>query len=112
MAAFSSYSPLSSFEEVDWRGVAYEGWDTASLSIDGRVDEDSPGIGKDMGGFSEVLEVGGDSRRCFSAMAETAASTFFSNSSSDMVRVVRSMFSMNWIAPIYQSSQQAVSLAV
>lgn len=35
-------------------------------------------------------------------MAETAASTFFSNSSSEMVSDERSMFSMNWIAPICQ----------
>lgn len=99
MAAFSSYSPLSSLE-VDWRGV-YEERVIASLSIDGLVDDDdSPKPASDCGGFSEVAEVGGDSRRCFSAMAETAASTFFSNSSSEIVSVVRSMFSMNWTAPI------------
>lgn len=98
MAAFSSYSPLSSLE-VDWRGV-YEERVTASLSMDGLVDEDSPNPARDCGGFSAVAEVGGDSSRCFSAMAETAASTFFSNSSSEIVSVVRSMFSMNWTAPI------------
>lgn len=38
-------------------------------------------------------------------MAETAASTFFSNSSSVMVSVVRSIFSMNWTAPIYATDQ-------
>lgn len=94
MAAFSSYSPLSSLEGVDFRG-AYDGWATASLSIDGLADEASPREPNECGDFSDVVEVGGDSSRCFSAMAETAASTFFSNSSSVMVSVVRSMFSMN-----------------
>lgn len=37
----------------------------------------------------------GDMAWCFSAIAETAASTFFSNSASVIVKEVRSMFSMN-----------------
>lgn len=41
------------------------------------------------------------SKEFLSAIAETAASTFFSNSSSVIVRLVRSRFSMNWIAPIW-----------
>lgn len=103
MAAFSSYSPLSSFDDVERRSV-YEDCETvrdmASLSMDGLVDDASPRLPKDCGGLSVVAEVGGDSKRCFSAMADTAASTFFSNSSSDIVSVVRSMFSMNCMAPI------------
>ena len=46
-------------------------------------------------GFSWKLS---DSRFC-SAMAETAASTLVSNSSSLTVRLVRSRVSMNWMAP-------------
>lgn len=37
----------------------------------------------------------GISSLCRSAMTETAASTFFSNSSSEIVKEVRSRFSMN-----------------
>lgn len=44
----------------------------ASLSIDGLVEEDSSMQSSDCGRFSEVAEGGDDSRRCFSAMAETA----------------------------------------
>lgn len=39
-----------------------------------------------------------------SAIADTAASTFRSNSSSETVNDVRSRVSMNWIAPDYAYS--------
>ena len=49
-------------------------------------------------GVDGLLETtGADSR---SAMADTAASTFFSKSSSEMLSTVRSIFSINWMAPI------------
>lgn len=100
MAAFSSLLEKSppSFEEVDRRGVP-----EASTSRDGLAEDGSPAVAarRLAGNFSDDEERRGDSSRCFSAMADTAASTFCSNSSSVMVRVVRSMFSMNWIAPIY-----------
>ena len=103
MAAFSSlplYSPpLSggSFGEAGWRGLTGR-----SMSREGRVEEGPDPLKFGSLSFSESGGGGGggDWERCFSAMAETAASTFCSNSSSVMVSVVRSMFSMNWMAPI------------
>jgi len=52
--------------------------------------------------FSESFTGGWDrvsSAWCFSAIADTAASTLSSKSLSDMVRLVRSKFSMNCTAP-------------
>jgi hypothetical protein len=90
IAAFSSItSPLSSsFDAIDSRGTE------ASPSIEGHG-VTSVRLIVD---FSDNC-VGGDppatSTWCFSAMVDTAASTFFSNSSSEMVKLVRSRFSIN-----------------
>jgi hypothetical protein len=63
---------------------------------------DGPVAGLSGNGFIGVGgEAAASSMRCFSAMADTAASTFFSKSSSDIVNVVRSRFSMNCTAPSY-----------
>lgn len=90
IAAFSSKpSPLSySLEDVDFRGM-----------------EDSPSIeclgvtsGRLRDDFSEKWvdkEASAFAAWCFSAMAETAASTLCSKSSSEIVRLVRSKFSIN-----------------
>lgn len=56
---------------------------------------EAPGVMDRLGGFSSKGSV---SRFC-SAIAETAASTLRSNSSSLTVMLVRSKVSMNWIAP-------------
>jgi hypothetical protein len=97
MAAFSSSPSLLSFsfEEVDFRGVE------DSPSIDCR-EVTSALLGP---AFSENwLDRGSSavSAWCFSAIAETARSTFRSNSSSEIVNVVRSKFSMNCTAPSFQ----------
>ena len=92
MAAFSSTSGLSfSIEDVDFRG------------FDGSPSVECRGVtsGRLRADFSDNCVGGGASSTCacFSAMAKTAASTFFSNSSSEIVNVVRSRFSMNCTAP-------------
>lgn len=61
-------------------------------------------VSADARGVAWALDVS-DSAFIFScAIADTAASTFFSNSSSLTVKLVRSRVSMNWIAPDYTPS--------
>lgn len=47
-----------------------------------------------------------------SAIADTAASTFLSNSSSLTVKLVRSSVSMNWIAPDYANALDPASYII
>jgi len=99
IAAFSSLppSPASvSYDEVDLLGVE----DSPSTDFR-RFVSDGPVAGFSGNGFVGVGEAAASSMRCFSAMADTAASTCFSKSSSDIVNVVRSRFSMNCTAPSY-----------
>jgi hypothetical protein len=99
MAAFSSIpSPLSvSFDEVDLRGVEDSPSAERRCVTSGRLNADFSDTWTRGGG-----EGGGASLAwCFSAMADTAASTLTSNSSSEIVKEVRSKFSINCTAPIY-----------
>jgi len=100
IAAFSSDpSPLSvSYDDVDFRVIEDSPSPDRRWVISGRLKVDFSG------GCTGEGETGrgASAASCFSAIAETAASTLTSNSSSEMVKVVRSKFSMNCIAPIYQ----------
>lgn len=104
LRAFSSGPSLAlSYEEVDLRGIE------DSASIECRVIT-SGRLGAD---FSESLTGGREwcsSAWCFSAIADTAASTLSSNSLSVMVSVVRSKFSMNCMAPDYYSVSTMLGL--
>lgn len=82
------------------------GVDRSPPSIDGREPPASPAGGGTFSPNVACCVMTGDVRQCFSAMAETAASTFLSNSSSDMVSDERSMFSTNWTAPIWSHRQR------
>lgn len=100
-AAFSSPVSLDpsfpSRDESDRRGVDHSTSTEFRGVTSGRLSED----------FSDTCTwfgVGGVGSTCLSAIEDTAASTFFSKSSSEMLRLVRSRFSMNVTAPNLDTS--------